>query len=124
MWCPHLHPTLLSTCVAVFRLVAAWNLCHGFPLIYLSTCGSADLGYFSHVTRDHPFQDSGLFYRFTEDAKSGGVAADESGHKVRRFRQSGCLDVRGFRPHSLLREERKWVLAFAFCFFQGAQLYI
>lgn len=41
-----------------------------------------DLGYFSHVTRDHPFQDSGLFYRFAEDAKTGGVAADETGQKV------------------------------------------
>lgn len=40
-----------------------------------------DLGYFSHVTRDHPFQDGGLYYRFAEDAKSGGVAADATGQK-------------------------------------------
>lgn len=48
--------------------------------VFFRTC--VDLGYFSHVTRDHPFQDSGLFYRFAEDAKTGGVAADESGQKV------------------------------------------
>lgn len=45
-------------------------------------CCATDLGYFSHVTLDHPFQDSGLFYRFAEDAKTGGVAADASGQKV------------------------------------------
>lgn len=49
----------------------------------------ADLDYFSHVTRDHPFQDSGLFYRFTEDAKTGGVATDESGKKVRPYYHIG-----------------------------------
>ncbi|CAM9988404.1 unnamed protein product, partial [Laminaria digitata] len=42
-----------------------------------------ELDYFSHVTRDHPFQSSGLFYRFTEDSKTGGVASDESGKKAR-----------------------------------------
>lgn len=45
-------------------------------------CCVTDLGYFSHVTRDHPFQDGGLYYRFAEDAKSGGVAADATGQKV------------------------------------------
>lgn len=52
--------------------------------------GWADLDFFSHVTRDHPFQDSGLFYRFTEDAKMGGVATDGSGKKV-----SLCVRTRG-----------------------------
>lgn len=41
-----------------------------------------DLGYFTHVTRDHPFKDAGLFYRFAEDARTGGVATDESGNRV------------------------------------------
>lgn len=35
------------------------------------------------MTRDHPFQSNGLFYRFTEDAHTGGVATDESGKKVK-----------------------------------------
>lgn len=66
------HPpcpcVLLCVCVRVRRMSRV--------------CFATDLGYFTHVTRDHPFQDSGLFYRFTEDEKTGGVAADATGQKV------------------------------------------
>ncbi|CAM9736999.1 unnamed protein product, partial [Discosporangium mesarthrocarpum] len=36
-----------------------------------------DIGVISHVTRDHPFKNEKLFYRFLDDAGTGGVGTDD-----------------------------------------------
>lgn len=72
-------------------------------------CCATDLGYFTHVTRDHPFQDSGLFYRFTEDEKTGGVAADGTGQKVSAsaFIVDSCSK---FPPTATLQHQHQQVI--------------